>query len=101
MNEERAARFTFPQTLTEQAGPVGLPTDETIALFGPMGWGFWTGQYVTGLVVSVLLWVCLKHFKKGRGTAWLLNACYWYLPSSLFKSMYKVIPDSAYRLWLR
>ncbi len=39
MNEERAARFMFPQTLTEQAGPVGLPTDETIALFGPMGWG--------------------------------------------------------------
>ncbi|ELY5940698.1 type IV conjugative transfer system protein TraL [Cronobacter malonaticus] len=101
MNEERASRFRFPQTLTEQAGPVGLPLDETVMLFGPMGWGFYTGQYVTGLIVSVLLWACLKHFKKGRGTQWLLNACYWYLPSSLFKSMYKVIPDSAYRLWLR
>lgn len=101
MDEERASRFMFPQTLTEQTRPIGLPMDETIALFAPMGWGFYTGKYITGLVIAVLLWGCLKYFKKGRGTDWLLNACYWYLPSSLFKGMYKVIPDSSFRLWLR
>lgn len=101
MNEERAARFRFPQTLTEQMRPIGLPMDETIVLSGPMSWGFYSGKFTTGLVVAILLWVGLKYFKKGRGTTWLLNACYWYLPSSLFKGMYRVIPDSSFRLWLR
>lgn len=101
MNEERNARFRFPQTLTEQMRPVGLPMDETIVLFGPMTWGFYTGESVTYLVVSVLLWVGLKHFKKGKGTGYLINLCYWHLPSAFFKGMYKVIPDSSYRLWLR
>ncbi|WP_058914190.1 type IV conjugative transfer system protein TraL [Entomohabitans teleogrylli] len=101
MNEERNKRFRFPQTLSEQIRPVGLPLDETVALFGPMTWGLYEGQYVAPLVVSVLLWVALKHFKKGKGSSWLFNACYWYLPGSLFNGMYKVIPDSSFRLWLR
>ncbi len=60
MNEERAVRFKFPQTLTEQMRPIGLPMDETIVLFSPMSWGFYSGKFVTGLVVAILLWVGLK-----------------------------------------
>ncbi|MDE7590840.1 type IV conjugative transfer system protein TraL [Enterobacter bugandensis] len=101
MNETRAARFIFPQTLNERSGPVGLPTDETLAVFCPMAWGFYAGQYLTGLIMSVILWTGLKHFKKGKGSTWLFNLCYWSFPSMLFKGRYKVIPDSSYRLWLR
>lgn len=101
MENERAERFIFPQTLTEQSRPVGLPIDETVVLFGPMSWGFYEGQTMAGLVISALLWYALRHFKKGRGSQWLLNACYWYLPAYCFKSIYKTLPESAFRLWLK
>lgn len=101
MDDQRAQRFTFPQTLNDKTGPVGLPLDETIALFGPSGWGFYTGQYVAGMIISVFVWIALRYFKKGRGSSWLFNACYWYLPGSLSRQMYRVIPDSSFRLWLR
>ncbi|HCB2859852.1 type IV conjugative transfer system protein TraL [Klebsiella aerogenes] len=101
MDETRASRFRFPQMLNEKSGPVGLPMDETLALFGPSGWGFYSGQYVAGMVASVLLYIGIRYFKKGRGSIWLYNCCYWYLPSTLFNNLYKVIPDSSWRLWLR
>ena len=101
MEEERIKRFSFPQTLTEQSRPIGLPLDETAVIGIPMGWGFMDGQHLAGLVTGALLWFGLRYFKKGRGTTWLLNACYWYLPAYCFRGLYKVIPESAFRLWLR
>lgn len=58
MDEERASRFMFPQTLTDQTRPIGLPMDETIALSAPMGWGFipvstlpvWLSPFCSGSV---------------------------------------------------
>lgn len=101
MEEERARRFNFPQTLSEQSRPIGLPLDETVVLCLPMSWGFLDGQRITGLVIAALLWIALRYFKKGRGTAWLINACYWYLPAACFNGIYRTIPESAFRLWLR
>ena len=66
-----------------------------------MSWGSLTGQYMTGFLIAVLLWAGLKRLKQGRGSLWLLNACYWYLPAVFFRPLYRVIPESAYRFWLR
>ncbi|MBI6194781.1 type IV conjugative transfer system protein TraL [Providencia rettgeri] len=101
MEEERAKRFIFPQTLTEQSRPIGLPLDETCAIALPLCWGVMDKQYIAGVVVGALLWFALRYFKKGRGTDWLINACYWYLPSFCIQGMYKRLPDSAFRLWLK
>ncbi|CAG9435602.1 type IV conjugative transfer system protein TraL [Providencia alcalifaciens] len=101
MENERAQRFIFPQTLTEQGGLLPLPNDEATVLVGPITWGFYDGQYLVGLVVGVLLWYALRHFKKGRGSQWLLNACYWYLPAYCTKSFYKTLSESAFRLYLK
>ncbi|WP_071992614.1 type IV conjugative transfer system protein TraL [Providencia alcalifaciens] len=56
---------------------------------------------MAGLVAGALLWYALRYFKKGRGSLWLLNACYWYLPAYCFKSIYKTLPESAFRLYLK
>lgn len=101
MDEAREARFNFPQTLGEQSRPIGLPMDETVAIVGPFGWGIYTGYTIAGLVIAVLLYFLLRYFKKGRGIQWLFNACYWYFPSFCSKGFFLVIPDSAYRLWLK
>lgn len=101
MENDRAERFLFPQTLSQQGGILPLPNDEAAVLISPMLWGFYEGQEMAGLVAGALLWYALRYFKKGRGSLWLLNACYWYLPAYCFKSSYKTLPESAFRLYLK
>lgn len=101
MSDEKRQRYQFPQTLTEQRRILGIPMDEAIAGMAPLCWGVLTGNHVAGLVMGALFWIGLSRFKKGRGSAWLYNMAYWYLPEYCFKGMFKILPDSAYRLWLK
>ncbi|EUD04571.1 hypothetical protein HMPREF1565_0997 [Providencia alcalifaciens RIMD 1656011] len=39
MENERAERFLFPQTLSQQGGILPLPNDEAAVLISPMLWG--------------------------------------------------------------
>ncbi|BBU07021.1 hypothetical protein WP9W18E04_P11080 (plasmid) [Aeromonas veronii] len=32
---------------------------------------------------------------------WLYNMLYWYFPTSLFRVVFKTIPDSSFRQWIR
>ncbi|MBD4517503.1 type IV conjugative transfer system protein TraL, partial [Xanthomonas citri pv. citri] len=41
----------------------------------------------------------VRYLKKGQGSYWLLNFCYWHLPSLLFKVTFRQIPDSSFRHW--
>ncbi|WCB52522.1 type IV conjugative transfer system protein TraL (plasmid) [Aeromonas salmonicida subsp. salmonicida] len=32
---------------------------------------------------------------------WLYNMLYWYFPTALFRVVFKTIPDSSFRQWIR
>ncbi|BET65019.1 MULTISPECIES: type IV conjugative transfer system protein TraL [Yersinia pseudotuberculosis complex] len=101
MNEDKQSRYQFPQTFSEQRRIIGIPLDEAIAAMTPLCWGVIYNHHFAGLIIGAVLWFALNWFKKGRGSTWLYNMCYWYLPSYLFKGLYKILPDSSYRLWLK
>ncbi|EGT5746642.1 type IV conjugative transfer system protein TraL, partial [Cronobacter dublinensis subsp. dublinensis] len=49
--------------------------------------------------IAGLLWWLVRYLKKGQGSYWLLNFCYWHLPSLIFRITFRQIPDSSFRHW--
>ncbi|ELW9504082.1 type IV conjugative transfer system protein TraL, partial [Klebsiella pneumoniae] len=43
----------------------------------------------------------IKKLKKGRGSSWLRDLIYWYLPTSLLKGFFHDVPDSCFRQWIK
>ncbi|WLT60354.1 type IV conjugative transfer system protein TraL (plasmid) [Klebsiella pneumoniae] len=39
--------------------------------------------------------------EKGRGSSWLRDLIYWYLPTSLLKGFIHDVPDSCFRQWIK
>lgn len=94
-------KYRFPKTLSEQLRILGLPLDEFIPALFMLAWGFVTKKYMFGMILAVLLWQLIKAAKKGKTSKWLYNWCYWYLPTELFRVVYRVIPDSSFRKWIK
>ncbi|MCT7116967.1 type IV conjugative transfer system protein TraL, partial [Salmonella enterica subsp. enterica serovar Montevideo] len=46
-------------------------------------------------------WQLIRAAKRGKSSRWLYNWCYWYLPTELFRVVYRVIPDSSFRKWIK
>ncbi|MED7793154.1 type IV conjugative transfer system protein TraL [Klebsiella aerogenes] len=94
-------KYRFPSTLSEQSRIIGLPYDEFIPAVLAMLWGIFTRKYLFGLILALIVWQLIKAAKRGKSSKWLYNWCYWYLPTELFRVVYRVIPDSSYRKWLK
>ncbi|EJJ49442.1 conjugal transfer pilus assembly protein TraL, partial [Klebsiella pneumoniae subsp. pneumoniae KPNIH7] len=56
---------------------------------------------------SFLVWLQRHWFlgyqetEKGRGSSWLRDLIYWYLPTSLLKGFFHDVPDSCFRQWIK
>ncbi|STS78431.1 conjugal transfer pilus assembly protein TraL [Klebsiella pneumoniae] len=53
-----------------------------------LGWGFWTSKFIFGMAAAALVFWGIKKLKKGRGSSWLRDLIYWYLPTSLLKGFF-------------
>ncbi|MBK5145552.1 type IV conjugative transfer system protein TraL [Budviciaceae bacterium BWR-B9] len=93
--------YRFPKTLTDQERWFGLPLEEIIPVVSVAGWGLWINKPIFGFVMAFVLWLLIRKVKKGKGSMWLYNLMYWYLPTLIFKSVYKHIPDSCLRQWTK
>lgn len=51
--------------------------------------------------MGAVLWLFVRHLKKGQGSWWLLNLLYWYLPTVLFRVQFRRTPDSGNRHWMQ
>ncbi|EPY4680003.1 type IV conjugative transfer system protein TraL [Klebsiella quasipneumoniae] len=58
-------------------------------------------QYLFGLIIAAVIWQLIRAAKRGKSSRWLYNWCYWYLPTELFRVVYRVIPDSSFRKWIK
>ncbi|HDR2836122.1 TPA: type IV conjugative transfer system protein TraL [Enterobacter mori] len=94
-------KYRFPETLTNQSRWFGLPVDELIPAIICLGWGFWTQHYIPGIIAAVLAYLGIKKLKKGRGSSWLRDLVYWYMPTSLLRGIFHDVPDSCYRQWIK
>jgi conjugal transfer pilus assembly protein TraL len=101
MKDESLKKYRFPETLTNQGRWFGLPVDELIPAIICLGWGIWAQHYLLGIVAGVLAYLAIKKLKKGRGSTWLRDLVYWYMPTSLLRGIFHDVPDSCYRQWIK
>lgn len=101
MTGDELKRYRFPETLTNQSRWFGLYLDELIPAVICLGWGFWTSKFIFGMAAAVLVFWGIKKLKKGRGSSWLRDLIYWYLPTSLLKGFFHDVPDSCFRQWIK
>ncbi|MBW5870508.1 type IV conjugative transfer system protein TraL [Yersinia enterocolitica] len=101
MERNELNKYRFPKTLSEQNRIIGLTLDEAIPAAVPLLWGLLTKKYLFGLIIAAVLWRLIKAAKRGKSSKWLYNWCYWYLPIELFRVVYRVIPDSSFRKWIK
>lgn len=92
-------KYLFPETLNEQNRYFGLPLDELIVVAPLNLIGILYNMSITLGIVSATLWLLVRYLKKGQGSYWMLNFCYWHLPSFIFKVTFRQIPDSGFRHW--
>lgn len=101
MGSEELNKYRFPKTLSEQRRLLGLPYDEAFPSLTPLAWGVYVGNAMFGLCAAALIWFAIRTAKRGRGSMWLYNLLYWYFPTALFRVVFKTIPDSSFRQWIR
>ncbi|QCE25858.1 type IV conjugative transfer system protein TraL (plasmid) [Enterobacter bugandensis] len=92
-------KYNFPETMNQQDRYLGLPIDELIVTAPLIVLGVLNNLSVELGVIAGILWFIVRYLKKGQGSYWLLNFCYWHLPSFLFKVTFRQIPDSSFRHW--
>ena len=98
MNREED-KYYFPETLNQKERYFGLPLDEIIIVAPLALLGILNNMAIELSIIAALLWALVRYLKKGQGSFWLLNFCYWHLPSLLFRVTFKQIPDSSFRHW--
>jgi len=86
-------------TSRKQERYFGLPLDELLIIAPLVILGVLNNMAIELTVVAALLWITVRYLKKGQGSYWLLNFCYWHLPSFLFRVTFRQIPDSSFRHW--
>jgi len=99
--ENDLTKYRFPKTLSEQRRLLGLPYDEALPSFPVLVWGIWAHKALFGMGLAVLIWFCIRSAKRGKGSMWLYNFLYWYFPTLLFRTFFRIIPDSSFRQWIK
>ncbi|CAM3825875.1 type IV conjugative transfer system protein TraL [Rouxiella silvae] len=94
-------KFKFPETINEQTRIIGLPVDEMFLITTPILAGIGMNMGGQMCIVACLLWLLVRYLKRGKGTYYMVDMLYWYLPSFIFRIFYRVIPDSGNRHWIR
>uniref|UniRef100_UPI0031CE23CD type IV conjugative transfer system protein TraL n=2 Tax=Enterobacteriaceae TaxID=543 RepID=UPI0031CE23CD len=73
-------KYNFPETMNQQDRYFGLPVDELIVTAPLLILGVLNNLSVELGVIAGILWFIVRYLKKGQGSYWLLNFCYWHLP---------------------
>lgn len=94
-------KYRFPKTLRQQSLYLGLPLDELTPVSVVVGGCMLMGHYLIGLGGGLAVFFVIRKIKKGRGSCWLRDLMYRYLPTSLLRGVFHKIPDSCFRQWTK
>jgi conjugal transfer pilus assembly protein TraL len=94
-------KYFICKRLDEPQRYMGLTLDEFVPIAIINIGCFILGSLVTGFALSAIIWLLLKHFKKGQGPGWFLNLLYWHLPLHHLQGLLFIkTPSSSARHWL-
>ncbi|AWK15137.1 type IV conjugative transfer system protein TraL [Candidatus Fukatsuia symbiotica] len=99
--EEDLQKYRFPKTLSEPRRLFGLPYDEALPSLPVFLWGIMVHHALFGMGMALVICLGIRTAKRGKGSMWLYNLLYWYFPGFLFRPVFKVIPDSSFRQWIK
>ena len=94
-------KYYICKKIDEPKRYVGLTIDEFVPIATIVSLCFFFGSLLTGFVLAGIVWLAIRHFKKGQGPSWFLNLLYWYLPTQHLQGILFVkTPPSSLRHWL-
>lgn len=99
--DNKLDRYRFPKTLSEQSRFFGMPIDEAIPVLLLVGWGLMSQKNLFGIISAAFVWFVIRSAKRGKGSMWLYNLMYWYLPWLNSNTVFKILPDSSFRQWIK
>lgn len=86
--------YIVPKTLDAPVRFLGLPLEEAIPSLILAAFFFCINKIILSIFIPLIFIVIAKSLKKGRGSAWLVNLGYWYLPSYIIKYFLRKTPTS-------
>jgi len=92
--------YVVCKTLDQPLRLIGLTLDEFIPAAILFSVFFGLGKVLTSLVVSFLSVIIIRVMKKGQGSSWILNWCYWTLPLVMTRLIFQHTPGSHQREWV-
>lgn len=92
--------YVVPKTLDAPVRILGLTRDELIPA-ALMGGGFFlSGRFLLAMLLSAITVIAVKVMKRGQGSSWLVNVCYWYFPAVLMQPVLRYTPASRQREYI-
>ena len=93
---EQQDLYQIPKSLDAPTRIVVFTLDEFVPMFMAFVLFSCFVNMIVGMMVSAALVLLIKMLKQGQGSAWLMNVCYWYFPSTSF-SLSRYTPNSCDR----
>ena len=92
--------YVVPKTLDAQTRIFGLPIDEFV-VGGLISLSLFLNDCtILGMVIPALAVCLMRMVKKGQSSAWIINLCYWYFPSTIMRYVLMKTPESVTREYL-
>ncbi len=99
-DENKLKKYRFPETLTNQSRWFGLPLDELIPQQSVLA-GVSQHRNICSVLVQRFWFISGLKTEKGRGSSWLRDLIYWYMPTALLRGIFHNVPDSCFRQWIK
>lgn len=96
---EKRNRYEFPATLSDEKRYVGLPLDELVVCLPLALLAIFANMWIFGPTLAAA-YIGMRHLKKGKGSSYLINLAYWFLPTTLMRFFISVLPESFKRHWV-
>lgn len=92
-------RYIFPSTLSNEKRWFGLPTDEFCIYLPLILATIFSSPFIYFPILAVLFFL-IRKLKKGKGSSYLLNLMYWFLPKIVMDFFIRALPASYLRFWV-
>ncbi|MFC1040037.1 type IV conjugative transfer system protein TraL [Pasteurella multocida] len=92
-------KYLFPTTLSAQKRWFGLPTDEAIICIPLILLTVFSSMLVFGSTL-IIVFLSIRKLKKGKGSSYVINLMYWFIPRSISSLFLWALPPSNFRYWI-
>lgn len=97
---DKKSLYIVCKTLDQPARIIGLPIDEFILSATTTLVFLLLGKTILCWALGLAVLIFMKVMKRGQGSGWLINVCYWYLPAFILKMFLRFTPPSHQREWV-